>query len=109
MRRVINRISPAPGGATLQAAKLSGKTRQIQQFDTPRVQDGEKVDVQLRLRAIRSLVNNALFAESFRRPNAAIAVACDLRDTVQLQQLSQLSDGILRRKRRSNLSNGVQD
>jgi hypothetical protein len=68
---MIDRVAATARGAPLKANQLCQKARMVKQVDLARVDGGQQIAIEIRLRLLRGLVPDAVVTESFFRPTPA--------------------------------------
>src|SRR5262245_28942308 len=79
---MIDGVATAARGASLKANQLRQQARMVKQVDLARVDGGQQIAIEIRLRLQRGLVADAVVAESFFRPFSRISVAANTRHAV---------------------------
>src|SRR5260370_12412592 len=90
--RMVDAIPPASRGAALKGRQLVGELRMVDQVDQLRIHQRKQLAIQIALRLRRRLIGDAMLAELFHRPFAAVAVALDAVDAIALEQLCEFAD-----------------
>ena len=106
---MVDAVTARARGAAFQLDQLRDQPLVTEQFDLPRVDQGQKVEIEHALGVFARLITDASHAVRLSDPLASVSVASDLRDPVTLQPVSKLGDHGLRRERRPDLADAIKD
>jgi len=91
---MIDLVAPGRSSASFQAAKLADQSRIIEQANEATVEDRQRIAVNVALRLVRQLVENALIAEWLTTPLASKTVADHDADAIGLQRIDEFGSHI---------------
>jgi len=92
--RVVDDVVAAAGDVTLKAHELVEQPVVLGQHDAARIEQRQRVTIQVALRLLARLVADAATLERLRREAASPLVAHNLADAVALEQRHQLVDDL---------------
>ena len=107
-RRVVDRIASASRSAPFESDELPDESGVIEELHTAGVQNGEQLSVEIPLGAIGERVLNTVHAKSLAGPFSRISITGHLTHVVSLQDVAELGDDVLGRKRRTPIADRVE-
>ena len=105
--RVVDTVAPTSRRAPFQADELRGQARHVEQLHPPRIQQRQRITIQITFGLLGQLIRDPVNPEPLARPLARVSVSGDRVQSIDMQRACEFLHHVIRGERRTPLRAGV--